>query len=338
MNSDNIPFVHTDISSHSWFLTLVPLGTSFVHAPLISDEFLSTLSGILWQNKKSLLLYNRRGSGRAWICQDCGYFPRCPHCDIALAYHTSPTRRLICHQCGYIDHISIVCPWCAGSRFQMVGVGIQRIESDIIHFFPQAKILRIDSDIEIKKSALAWEIKKSDIILGTYSSLPLLHQNIDQIVFLLFESDLALPDYRMEEELYHTLEYAKKSGKNILIQTYLQTHPLLSILLDGNYHDFLSYMSEERKKFSYPPYAEFALIHVRDKNKDKVTELIIKLVNKIEILKEDAVFLAYDRDIWERQAWEWAQKIILKWKNLTNILKELEVEIVRNRSINLEWR
>ncbi len=97
-------------------------------------------------------------------------------------------------------------------------------------------------------------------------------------------------------------------------------------------------MSEERKKFSYPPYAEFALIHVRDKNKDKVTEIITKLVNKIEILKEAEVFLAYDRDIWERQAWEWKQKIILKWKNLTNILKELEVEIVRNRSINLEWR
>lgn len=37
----------------------------------------------------------------------------------------------------------------------MVGVGIQRVESDIIHFFPKAKVLRIDSDTEIKKSAIA---------------------------------------------------------------------------------------------------------------------------------------------------------------------------------------
>ncbi len=194
----------------------------------------------------------------------------------------------------------------------MVGIGIQRIESDLTHFFPEAKILRIDSDIETKKSALASQIVKSDILLGTYSSLPLFHQNIDQIVFLLFESDLTLPDYRMEEDLYHTLEYAKKSGKNILIQTHLQSHPLLSILLDGNYRDFLSYMSEERKNFSYPPYAEFALIHVRDKNKERVTDIISKLVNKIEILKEEDIFLAYDRDIWEKRAGEWTQKIILK--------------------------
>lgn len=65
---------------------------------------------------------------------------------------------------------------------------------------------------------------------------------------------------------------------------------------------------------------------------------MIKLVNKITQIKEEDIFFAYDRDIRERYAGEWVQKIILKGKNLEILLSHLEVEIVRNRAVNLEWR
>ena len=47
--------------------------------------------------------------------------------------------------------------------------------------------------------------------------------------------------------------------------------------------------------------------------------------------------MAFDRDIWERIGGEWQQKIVLKDKNLQELLKGLEVEIVRNRCVTLEW-
>ncbi len=51
-----------------------------------------------------------------------------------------------------------------------------------------------------------------DVVIGTHAHLSLLHHyEIAYVVFLLFESDLTLPDYRMEEDVYHTLEYVKKS-------------------------------------------------------------------------------------------------------------------------------
>lgn len=78
--------------------------------------------------------------------------------------------------------------------------------------FQDIRILRTDSDSEVEKSQILSHIADVDIIIGTYSQLSLLHhENIGHIVFLLFESDLTLPDYRMEEEAYHTIEYAKKS-------------------------------------------------------------------------------------------------------------------------------
>ena len=62
-----------------------------------------------------------------------------------------------------------------------------------------------------------------------------------------------------------------------------------------------------------------------------------KLINKIGILKHSSTFFAFDTDIHERYAGEWQQKIILKDKDLSYILVDLEVEIVRNRSVTLEW-
>lgn len=157
-------------------------------------------------------------------------------------------------------------------------------------------------------------------------------------MFALFESDLTIPEYRMEEDLYHTLHYVKNSGKQVVIQTELVSHPLLSVLLDGNYKDFLTYMSQERKQFGYPPYGNFAIIRIHDPSKPRVQDIVAKLVNKIQILKKESTFLAFDRDIWERYRNEWIQKIILKDTDLSYLIAQLEVEIIKNRAVTLEWK
>ena len=85
----------------------------------------------------------------------------------------------------------------------------------------------------------------------------------------------------MEERLFHVLDYIKKSGKNILIQTEIENHPLLDICMEGNYKDFLSYMSQERKLFHYPPYTDFVTLRIHDASREKVKDIVAKLVNKI---------------------------------------------------------
>lgn len=320
-------------------ITVVPLGTTIFQGSLISHELTELITWAYRAHEKVLILYNRRGSGRAWICQDCGYFPKCPHCDIALAYHTTPKTQLICHQCNFTMHTIWECPSCHGFRFQSIGIGIQKIESDISRLFPDMTTMRMDSDIAVKKSELISHIKDRDILIGTHVHTPLLQRSdIAHVVFLLFESDITLPDYRTEEDVYHMIAYAKKSGKHIFIQTHTPEHPLLSLIIEGNYRDFLDTMSRERKKYHYPPYAQFAVLRIHDTSKERVQDIIAKLVNKISLLKTDDIFMASDRDIWEKNRWEWIQKIILKGPHLEVLLNELEVEIVKNRAVTLEWR
>ncbi len=323
----------------SWTsLTVVPLGTTFLHGPLISHELATLLSSLEENKQKALILYNRRGFGRAWICQDCGYFPLCPHCDIALAYHTSPHKQLVCHHCSYRMPLFVDCPSCGWQHFDPVGSGIQEIERTLRRLFPRLSLLRIDSDTTDKKSHILTQVAKHEIILTTFANIALSHADIDHIIVLLFESDLTLPDYRMEEELYHTVDYLKKSEKPLLIQTYTPNHPLLSLLSDGNYKDFLRTMSEERKEFHYPPYTEFALIRIHDENKDKVIDMENKIVNKLSPMISEGVFFAYDKEITDRSRGEWTAKIILKGKEIKTIVDTLETEITRNRSVTLEWR
>ena len=229
------------------------------------------------------------------------------------------------------------CPKCHGTRFDAVGIGIQRLADDVIRLVPESRILRCDADTGEKRELLYQATKNTDILIGTYNSLGLMSE-VDHVVFVLFESDLTIPDYRMEEELYHAVHYVKKLQKNILIQTRMTEHPLIDVIMQGNYKDFLQYMSQERKVFQYPPYSDFITLRVHDPSQDRVKDIITKLVNKISLLKSETTFLAYDRDIWERRSGEYIQKIILKDTDLSSLLISLQVEIMRNRSVTLEWR
>lgn len=321
----------------SSILSVIPLGTTRFHGTLISHEIAETIER-LSDDERILLLYNRRGHGRAWICRDCSYFPLCPECDIALAYHAFPHAQLVCHHCGYRWELIQECPTCWNFSFQEVGIGIQKIVYDLEKNFPKKAIFRFDSDIKIKKSQLLSSIEPSKIVVSTYAWISLIHHSsIQKVVFLLFESDLTLPDYRMEEDLYHTLDYAKKSWKEIYIQTYIPEHPLLLTLTEGNYRDFLTYMSDERKKFSYPPYVDFVTIRIHDTSKEKLQNMRNKLVNKIETLKNEDIHFFYDREISDRSRGEWVIKILLKWKNLQQFLEQFDTELIKNRSITLEW-
>jgi primosomal protein N' (replication factor Y) len=288
--------------------------------------------------KKSIVFYNRRWSSRALICQDCGYFEKCPHCDIAFAYHTTPKKQLICHQCSATHHFSLECSQCGWNHLNPVGIGIQRLEADLQSLLPEnISFLRIDSDNHMKDRQIFSQLDQSDVLLMTHRWISLTHPNIGAVIFPCFEINLSLPDYAMEEALFHEILHFKKQGLPIYLQTYTPENPFLQEILSWNQKTFIEYLIQERKKFQYPPFAQFATLRIHDEQKQKVQDIIIKLVNKISLLKKDSTFCAFDHDIWEKHAGEWVQKIILKDTDLSYLLETLEIEIVRNRAVTLDW-
>ncbi len=319
-------------------LHIVPLWTAYLHAPYISDTLIKCIEEQkrLW--KKTLIFYNRRWNARAYICKDCGHYDRCPHCDIALAFHSENWHKLICHQCSTKMEVPISCSSCNGNQFIHVWVGIQRIENDLIRLLsPSYSIIRIDSDRDGTAREICESLATVDVILATSRAISLTQDDIGAVFFLLFEINLSIPEYDIEESTYAEISYFKRKKLPIYIQTYTPDHPLLDEILSGNHRSFIEYIQRERRTFLYPPFTDLATLRVHDENKDKVTHLVNHLINKMKIVKQESTQIVYDTDIWEKSRWEWIQKIVMRDTNLSYLIHHLEVEIVRNRAVTLEW-
>jgi primosomal protein N' (replication factor Y) (superfamily II helicase) len=231
----------------------------------------------------------------------------------------------------------IICAKCSWSKIEPVGIGIQQVEEHLEKILGKSySIIRLDSDTPGKVADLYEGINVSDIVLSTNIGGSIIHQDIGAVIWLSFEVNLSIPSYHIEEDIYDEISYYKKQGVDIYIQTYTPDHPLLREIMDGNTRSFISMLSRERKSFGYPPYGEVVTLRIHDESQKKVADIMTKMIHKIGIIKKPSTFFAFDTDIRERSHGEWQQKIILKDTDLSYILRDLEVEIVRNRSVTLQ--
>jgi primosomal protein N' (replication factor Y) len=104
------------------------------------------------RGEQSVLFLNRRGFNTYIFCRDCGHIETCPNCEVSLTYHVEQ-KTLRCHYCGYSKPIPTTCPECGGKRIKYMGTGTEKIEQQVAELFPDARILRLDSDTARAKGA-----------------------------------------------------------------------------------------------------------------------------------------------------------------------------------------
>lgn len=323
-------------------ITLVDLSRSPKLSAYVSREFFERAGEVLAKKGRILVYFNRRGAFRAYVCQDCSFASGCPRCDLSLAYHASPERRLLCHHCGHREPVPETCPKCGGTRMRGSGIGIQSFEEELRRAFPEAVVVRIDSDA--KKSGAkdgGEQDREADVVLST----SLFHKHdpgrFDLVVFPCLESELVAGEYDVEERVYAHVRYASLAADDALIQTYRPESPLAKSLMDGNYREFLTRTLAERKKFRYPPYSEIAYVTVSERTRERAEEAVARLKNKLEIVENEGRFgvaVLSDPSLLTKRADEWFGKIVVKGDRAAELLESLRIEIVRNRNVRLEWK
>lgn len=117
--------------------------------------------------------------------------------------------------------------------------------------FPDKKIVRIESP-KSPKDILS--IDEADIILGTQVSLYLDLKNIALVGVLFLESELSIPQYDIEEKIYHSVRMMSRMSPQIFLQTYSPDVPIVEDLVSGNFKTFFRRTLQERKQFGYPPF------------------------------------------------------------------------------------
>lgn len=320
-------------------ITVLDLNHIPCKIPLISENVISSINTTLASQKRVLIFLNSRWQSKAIFCKDCGNIEKCEDCDISYSVQRYPFSSLICYQCGNTKELLNTCTKCNWTNLIWIGTGTQKVEENIQKLFKNNVIIRLDSDKIKKEWVNVSDIQNSDIIIATESINTVTFDNLWLVVFLLFENELIIPEYNIEEKIYANILINAKKWADVIIQTYCPQNELLKIITEGNYNDFLKYTLNERKSYNYPPFSDFAEILVSSNSKDRILDIMAKIYNKLEILNIDSNFqISYNKDIFNKKKWLFFQKILLKWKDLEGFLKNIKWEIIRNREVVIEWK
>jgi primosomal protein N' (replication factor Y) len=236
---------------------------------LLSRSLVRAMTEALAHHEQIILFLNRRGTATFVQCRGCGFVFRCSHCTASLTYH-SATRKLVCHHCRYSVPLPVECPQCLSPHLRFLGIGTQRVEEEVRHFFPQARILRWDRDVTSSRRAheellTKFRAHEADVLVGTQmiaKGLDLPQITVAGVISA--DTGLNLPDFRAGERTFQLLcQVAGRAGRGfipgrVIIQTYSPDHYAIT---SASRHDYLTFYAQEinyRRKFGYPPFSQLA--------------------------------------------------------------------------------
>lgn len=242
-----------------------------------SLPLLQAMQQALERREQIILFQNRRGYAPQIECQTCGWNPRCTRCDVTLTLHKSG-RQLVCHYCGATYPLPQHCPNCESQDIRSVGYGTERIEDEIQHIFPQARVARMDLDTTRSRAAYErllsdFQHGRTDILVGTQMvTKGLDFERVSLVGILNADTMLNMPDFRSYERAFQMLsQVAGRAGRRqrqglVLLQT---KSPELSVVHQVVNNDFSSLYRdqlEERQTFHYPPFTRLVNIVVKHRD------------------------------------------------------------------------
>lgn len=261
------------ISGHDAEVDLVDMRDEAVsgNRQPLSRRLLEAVDRTLQNEEQAILYLNRRGMATFVLCRDCGKSVQCLGCSVALVQHAE-IDGLVCHYCGYWRPMPAVCDHCGSRNIRGLGMGTQRLESMVKKLWPQARVLRLDSDAARGPDSYfdIWETfseRRADILVGTQ----LVTRGLDLPAVTcvgVVDADLPLhfPDYRSAENTFSLVaQVAGRAGRDgrpssVVVQTSNPDHYSLRCAAAGDYDGFYAAELPSRKAFSFPPFAELAVL------------------------------------------------------------------------------
>lgn len=251
-------------------IKLIDLKNKKLNAGL-SEELILRIRRHLEQNKQVLIFLNRRGFAPTLMCHACSFILNCKRCDARLTLHQR-RRCMVCHHCGHESAPPRICPDCHQAELIPIGQGTERIETALQEIFPEYCLLRVDRDTTRKKDSLEEKLAQiqngeAKILIGT-QMLAKGHHFSDLTLAAIVDVDGGLfsADFRATEKMAQLIiQVAGRAGREdalgeVILQTHLPEHPMLTKLLQEGYFEFAKATLEERKNALLPPFAHLALI------------------------------------------------------------------------------
>ena len=253
----------------------------------LSEILKTEIAKNLVNKEQTLIFQNRRGYYNFLSCRSCGEPVMCPNCSISLKLHAEDKNRnaaenkfkripskLVCHYCGYTAEIPAVCPKCQSDKLMTFGSGTQKCEDDLGEIFPEAKIMRMDSDTTSSRHShtrILNSVKNDevDILLGT-QMITKGHnfKNMTLAGILFADQGLFLDDYRSNEKMFEMIvQVSGRAGRyekdgRAVIQTYNPDNEIIKYAIKQDYAEFYKTEIKLRKAMVFPPFCDICVINI----------------------------------------------------------------------------
>jgi len=253
-----------------------------------SRKLIDAIGQRLENGEQTIVLLNRRGFSSFVACRACGERIQCLNCSVTLTYHKRD-RRLLCHYCGYAEKVPSVCPKCASEHIYFLGLGSERVEEELHHSFPAARIARLDRDTVTGKrqyETILHDFREGnyDLLVGTQMiakghDIP----NVTLVGVVSADVGLGMPDFRAAERTFQLLtQVAGRAGRGcvpgiVLIQTINPDHYAVRMAAAQDYQAFYEKELNFRRMMHYPPFSAMANVLVRSEKQEMAMRMSSEL-------------------------------------------------------------
>ncbi|MBN2504576.1 MAG: primosomal protein N' [Bacilli bacterium] len=330
-------------------LEIVDMKTEFKqgNSRLISELLRNEINLRLDRNEQTILLLNRRGYSTFVICRNCGHVFTCPNCDISLTYHEAD-HTLKCHYCNHKEPVPKICPKCDSTDLRYFGSGTQKIETELQELFPEAKIVRMDSDTTKTKNAhekLLYKFEnEGDILLGTQMiAKGLDFPRVTLVGIIQADGNLYSPDFRAPERTFQLItQVAGRAGRRdvagkVIIQAFNPNHYAIKYAFEHDYKGFYEYEMQLRKLAKYVPFYYLTqIVFAGEKMRDLFIAAKAAVKQIKELLSLEAIVLGPSLPLVPKIRNLYSCQIIIKYRhepNLNQVLAKIksdyENELIR---------
>ena len=246
----------------------------------ISDCLRDELDANIARGEQSILFINRRGAHKLISCGDCGYTYKCPRCSVSLTYH-SANKRLMCHYCGYSRRVDDSCPDCGGT-LKYVGTGTQHVEEQLHELFPDAGVLRMDTDTVApvgshEKLFDQFRNENIPIMVGTQMVTKGLNfENVTLVGVISADQSLYSGDYRAGERTFSLItQVVGRSGRGAkpgraVIQTFTPENQTIKQAAMQDYEAFYQSEIQLRRLQNAPPLCDLFSVTASGMDEEQV--------------------------------------------------------------------
>jgi primosomal protein N' (replication factor Y) (superfamily II helicase) len=266
---------------------VVDMGAEFAsgNRRVFSTALAEAVAERIARREKTVLFINRRGSARFVLCRACGHVPECPRCSVSLTVHRSEAL-LRCHWCDHQTALPERCEQCGEGPVREFGAGTQRVADEVQRLFPEAVVIRMDSDTTTRVGDHARLLERfgdeGDVLVGTQMvAKGLDFQTVTLVGVVAADLDLHVADYRAAERTFGLLtQVCGRSGRaragEAIVQTYSPEHFAIRFAAKHDYEGFAREELDDRRALRWPPFSRVVLIGAIGRSRSAVQAAIAR--------------------------------------------------------------